>query len=92
MTGRKAIYVNAICCSGVDGMTDEDGAALLDEVYEWLDRPEFIYEHRWRLGDTVIWDNRGGIMHTGKLDYPRWQRRIMYRTTVRADASEYLSH
>ena len=90
MTGRKAIYANGICCSGVADMSETEGDALLDEVYDWLDRPEFTYEHRWRLGDTIIWDNRGGTFHSGKLDYPRWQRRIMYRTTVVAEADEYL--
>ena len=92
MTNRKAIYVNGICCSGVADMPQDEGDALLDDVYDWLDRPEYIYEHEWQLGDTIIWDNRGGIFHTGKLDYPLWQRRIMYRTTVVAKAREYLNH
>ncbi|MFT5390953.1 MAG: taurine dioxygenase [Gammaproteobacteria bacterium] len=90
MTQRKCVYVNAICCSGVADMAPDDGAALLDDVYRWLDRPEYTYEHKWRLGDTIIWDNRGGTFHTGKLDYPLWQRRIMYRTTVAAQPEEYL--
>ena len=92
MTGRKAIYVNGICCSGVAGLPEAEGDALLDEVYDWLDRPEYMYEHVWRLGDTIVWDNRGGTFHSGKLDYPLWQRRVMYRTTVVAQSSEYLDH
>lgn len=92
MTGKKAVYVNAICCSGVAGLDVDEGRELLDEVYRWVDRSEFIYEHQWRLGDTIIWDNRGGIFHTGKLDYPLWQRRIMYRTTVAASPEEYLDY
>lgn len=90
MTGRTCVYVNAICCSAVANMPPEEGAALLDEVYAWVDRPECLYAHPWRIGDTIIWDNRGGIFHTGKLDYPLWQRRIMYRTTVAASPQEFL--
>ena len=47
-----------------------------------LDRPEFHWEHEWSVGDTLMWDNRGGVMHCGRLDYPRNELRRFLRTTV----------
>ena len=47
-----------------------------------LDRPEFRWEHEWSVGDTLMWDNRGGTMHCGRLDYPRNELRRFLRTTV----------
>ena len=59
-----------------------------DELFDWIDRPEFRWEHEWRIGDTLMWDNRGGVMHCGRLDYPHDERRRMIRTTVRGQAIE----
>jgi taurine dioxygenase len=45
----------------------------------------FVYCHRWRKGDLVMWDNRA-VLHTASLfDHTRYQR-LMYRTTVAGGA------
>ncbi|NKB55527.1 MAG: hypothetical protein GKS00_04240 [Alphaproteobacteria bacterium] len=41
-----------------------------------------------RGGDTLMWENRGGVMHCGRLDYPRDERRRFIRTTVTGQAIE----
>jgi taurine dioxygenase len=63
-----------------------ESEALLEELFDWIDRPEFRWEHEWRIGDTLMWENRGGVMHSGRLNYPRNERRIFIRTTVRGEA------
>ena len=88
LNGRPAIYANPGLCQGIVGMDAAESEALLQEVYEVIDRPEFRYEHAWRLGDTVIWDNLGGIMHVGRADYPKNEKRILIRTTVRGQRIE----
>lgn len=88
VTRRPAIYVNPLITVRILGLDEAESDALLDELYDWIDRPEFRWEHEWRLGDTLMWENRGGVMHCGRLDYPRDQHRHMIRTTVRGQPIE----
>jgi taurine dioxygenase len=80
MTGRKALYLDSTTTVGIDGMDDFSGAALLDEIYAFATRPEFVYHHRWRVGDVVMWDN-GFTMHRREPFDPA-ARRLMKRTTI----------
>ncbi len=88
VTRRPAIYVNPLVTERIVDLPEAESDALLEELYDWIDRPEFCWEHEWRLGDTLMWENRGGLMHCGRLDYPRDQRRRLIRTTVRGQAIE----
>ncbi len=81
-SGRPAVYINPYHTVAIDGMPRAESDALLDEVFAWCDRPEFQWRHRWRLGDTIIWENRSAV-HTATMDYPLDQRRIFMRATVR---------
>jgi taurine dioxygenase len=83
-TGRKALYLDSTTTVGIDGMDDFSGAALLDEIYAFATRPEFVYRHHWRVGDVVMWDN-GFTMHRREPFDPD-ARRLMKRTTI------FLSH
>ncbi|MBO9577129.1 MAG: TauD/TfdA family dioxygenase, partial [Sphingobium sp.] len=55
--GRKALYLGGHA-AGVKGMSDDEGNALLDELYAFATQPKYIYRHRWRQHDLTIWDNR----------------------------------
>lgn len=81
-TGRPAVYVNPYHTVRIIGMTRAESDALLDEIFAWCDQADFQWHHAWRLGDTIIWENRSAV-HSGKLDYPLDQRRIFMRATVR---------
>lgn len=83
LTGRPAIYVNPLMTIRIAGIPEGESDALLDELFDALDHPDFRWEQEWRIGDTIMWENRGGVMHCGRLDYPRDQRRRFIRTTVR---------
>jgi taurine dioxygenase len=80
MTGRKALYLDSTTTVGIDGMDDFSGAALLDEIYAFATRPEFVYRHHWRVGDVVMWDN-GFTMHR-REPFDPGARRLMKRTTI----------
>jgi taurine dioxygenase len=80
-TGRKAIYVTAGECIGIDGMPEDEAIHLIAELDSHCVRPEFCYRHRWRVGDLVMWDN-ASAMHLAICDYALPQRRLMHRTTV----------
>lgn len=80
VNGRKALFVGAHA-SHVEGRAVEDGRALLRRLTEFVTRPEFVYTHRWRPGDLVMWDNRA-VLHRGKGWDATRHRRVMHRTTI----------
>jgi taurine dioxygenase len=84
-TGRKCLYVSRLCCVGIESLPDEEGEALLETLYEHCTRPEFVYRHRWRKGDLVMWDNCAA-QHLATMDYELPLRRVMHRTTLAGTA------
>ena len=79
-SGRKSLYV-ASHAGRILGMPEEEGRALIDELIAHVSQRQFVYTHRWRAHDLVMWDNRC-TMHRG-TDYDdlRWVR-DMRRVTV----------
>ncbi|HEV2335320.1 MAG TPA: TauD/TfdA family dioxygenase [Stellaceae bacterium] len=80
-TGRKALYLTAGECIGIEGMREDEALQLIAELDQHCVRPEFCYRHQWRVGDLVMWDN-ASAMHLAICDYALPQRRLMHRTTV----------
>jgi len=56
-SGRTALYI-ASHASHIIGWPVEEGRGLLRELLDFATQPRFVYRHKWRLGDLVIWDNR----------------------------------
>jgi taurine dioxygenase len=80
-TGRKSLYVTAGECVGIEGMAEDEAVELIAELDAHCVRPEFLYRHKWQVGDLLIWDNATS-MHLAICDYALPQRRLMHRTTV----------
>lgn len=80
-TGRKALYVTAGECIGIEGMPEDEAVELIGELDAHCVRPEFLYRHQWRVGDLLMWDN-ASAMHLAICDYALPERRLMHRTTV----------
>lgn len=80
LTGRTSLYIDPSTVIGIEGLPADEGRALLDEINAHAVRPEFVYEHRWRAGDLVMWDN-GFLMHRRDAFDPA-QRRYLKRTSV----------
>jgi alpha-ketoglutarate-dependent taurine dioxygenase len=79
-TGQKVLYLGCHAREVV-GMPLEEGRALLRELERWATQPRFVYRHRWRIGDLVIWDNRGTMHRATAYDASK-HRRVMHRTEV----------
>ena len=80
-TGRKSIYIASHAGSIID-MTDSEATALLDQLMAHATQPQFIYRHRWRANDVVIWDNKC-TMHRGRdFDDLRWPRDARRATSL----------
>jgi taurine dioxygenase len=86
-TGRKAVYVNRLMTVGVVDMPPEESVPLLEQVFDQAEKPEFVYEHVWRLGDLLLWDNR--CSSHARTDFPSTERRLMLRTTVKGTVRPY---
>jgi taurine dioxygenase len=80
-TGRKSLYVTAGECIGIEGMPEDEGVDLIAELDAYCVRPEFLYRHKWQVGDLLMWDNATS-MHLAICDYALPERRLMHRTTV----------
>ena len=80
-TGRKSLYVTAGECVGIEGMPEDEAVELIAELDAHCVRPEFLYRHKWQVGDLLMWDNTSA-MHLAICDYALPERRLMHRTTV----------
>jgi alpha-ketoglutarate-dependent 2,4-dichlorophenoxyacetate dioxygenase len=79
-SGRKALYL-ASHAGRILGMPEAEGRALIDELVAHATQRQFVYTHRWRVHDLVIWDNRCTMHRGADFDDLRWKR-DMQRATV----------
>jgi len=82
-TGRKALYVNRLMTHHIEGLPEAESERLLALMFETIERPEFIYEHRWRVGDLLLWDNRCALH--ARRDFNPEENRWMRRVTIQGD-------
>ena len=80
-TGRKCLYVMRDDCTGIEGIAAAEAEALIAALADHIAKPAFIYRHRWRPGDLLLWDNCTA-QHRAIQDYDLPQRRLMHRTTM----------
>jgi taurine dioxygenase len=81
MTGEPALYLGRRRNSYVEGLPRTESDALLDELWNFIDAPQFTYEHHWRVGDLVVWDNRSTMHRRDPFDNA--SRRVMHRTQIK---------
>ena len=83
ITGRKSLYL-ASHAGTIVGWPMPEARALLRDLTEHATQPQFVYVHKWRQYDLVIWDNRQ-VMHRVRR-FDESEIRDMRRTTVAGDA------
>ena len=82
-TGRRMLYLGRRRNAYLVGLDIKESEALLDELWSFVDQPEFTFVQVWRVGDLVLWDNRC-TMHRRDAFDPN-SRRIMHRTQVKGE-------
>ena len=82
-TRRKSLFVDRLMTQRIEGVSPEESADILEQLYEIGERPEFIYEHVWQLGDFLMWDNRCSIH--ARTWFPKEEKRLLRRCTVEGD-------
>ena len=82
VSGAFALYLGRRRNAYVIGMELADSEALLDELWSYVDCS--IYQHRWSLGDLVLWDNRTTMHRRDPFDAAA--RRVMHRTQIKGSS------
>jgi alpha-ketoglutarate-dependent 2,4-dichlorophenoxyacetate dioxygenase len=83
VTGRKSLFL-ASHAGAIVGWTIPEARMFLHELTEHATQREFVYRHKWRVGDLVMWDNRQ-TMHRGRR-FAQDEVRDVRRTTLAGDA------
>jgi len=78
--GRRSLYL-ASHAGRILGMPEAEGRALIDRLIAHVTQRQFVYTHRWRTRDLVMWDNRCTMHRGADYDDLRWVR-DMRRATV----------
>jgi len=79
-TGRRALYVNRLMTVRIEDMPEDESDELLQLLFDHQERREFIYEHVWRPGDLLMWDNRC-TLHA-RTDFSPDERRLLRLVTI----------
>lgn len=82
--GRRALWVSTGTVKEIVGMPNPEGLKLIDELVEFVTRDRFVYRHKWRVGDVLVWDNRC-TLHTGTLYDDKKYDRLMHRLWAKGD-------
>lgn len=76
-TGRKSLFVSRLMTFAIDGLEPAASDALIERLFDHLERPEFRYVHKWRVGDVLVWDNRSTVH--ARTDFDPAERRLLRR-------------
>jgi len=80
-SGRKTLYL-ASHAGRVFGLPEQEGRDLIEQLIAHATQRQFVYTHRWRVNDLVMWDNRC-TMHRGtEFDDLRWRRDVQRATVL----------
>ncbi|MEH6661523.1 MAG: TauD/TfdA family dioxygenase [Parasphingorhabdus sp.] len=81
-TGRLGLFSCMGYIMGFEGMAQEEALPLLQQLYVWQSRDEFIYRHKWQPDMLILWDNRS-VLHCATGGYDGHDR-LLHRTTIAA--------
>jgi taurine dioxygenase len=79
-TGRRALFVNRLMTHYIEGVPRAESDRLLAAIFDHQEQRRFVYEHVWRPGDLVLWDNRC-TLHA-RTDFSAAERRLLRRCIV----------
>jgi taurine dioxygenase len=86
-TGWKALYISRLMSARIEGMSREESESALNTLFNVSEDPTIVYEHEWRAGDLIVWDNWCSIH--ARRDFPRDQPRLMRRLTIEGQEMQF---
>jgi alpha-ketoglutarate-dependent 2,4-dichlorophenoxyacetate dioxygenase len=81
VAGRRSLYLASHAQHIVDWPVPE-GRLLLRDLMEHATQPRYVYSHRWKVGDLVIWDNRTTMHRATTFDDTKYRRELRRTTTL----------
>jgi taurine dioxygenase len=84
-TGAPMLYLGRRRNSYVEGLSPAESEALLDALWAHIEREDLRYQHRWRVGDLLLWDNRSTMHRRDPFDSAT--RRVMHRTQIKGTSA-----
>ena len=82
-TGRKCLFVDRLMTRRIEGLDPADSQATLEFLFDHLEQRRYLFEHVWRLGDVVMWDNR--CTTHARTDFPKDENRLLRRCTIEGE-------
>jgi len=82
-TKQKVLYCNRLMTKAIEGLPEGESRRLLDELLTYAEHSSVIYEHRWRPGDFLAWDNLSS--NHARTDFSASERRLLLRGTTKGD-------
>ena len=83
--GRKALWgLSTTTPNGIVDMPNPDGKELIRELMEFATQDQFVYRHKWQVGDILVWDNRCTLHRGTPFDKGKYIR-LVHRTWVRGE-------
>jgi len=84
VTARKCLYLGRRLNSYIFGLSLDESEVLLDEIWAHTCQDKYVWQHKWRVGDLLVWDNRC-TMHHRNAFAPN-SRRLMHKSTTAGEA------
>lgn len=88
VNGRKSLYLDPGTVTGIVGMPDDEAQDLLEELRTHATRSGNVYDHQWRVGDLVLWDN--AVTLHRRDAFADDQNRLMKRMIIRLPAATHI--
>lgn len=76
-TGRKSLFVSRLMTFAIEGLEPDESDALIERLFDHIEKPQFRYAHKWRVGDLLVWDNRSTVH--ARTDFDPGERRLLRR-------------
>jgi taurine dioxygenase len=86
-TQRISVFVNELMTEKILGLDEPQTRVILDKIFSLQKEARFCYEHQWKQGDLVIWDNRCSLH--ARRDFPSHERRLMRRVTISGERPKW---
>ncbi len=83
-SGKRAVYVCRLMTARIEGLEKAESDDILARIFDIIEDPAGIYEHAWRPGDLIVWDNLSSVH--ARTDWPADQPRTLRRCTIQGQA------
>ena len=84
--GRRVLFLHAHTTARIDGLSDAETDALIDELVGYIADPAICYRHVWRPGDVLLWNNM--TLQHARTDFDPAERRTLRRVPIAVSDAE----